>query len=407
MKKLMLLLVLVCMFVGITAIPAVAAQPVKVVLDDENLTFDVPPTIISGRTLVPVRKIVESMGGDVAWNAKNKNVTINRDNTTVVLVINSKNARVGSTTKTLDVPAKLINGRTLIPLRFVSENFGADVKWDQLTRTVSIATPKSIDNSALEFLAQAFAKNREVKKSKANLVSNVKLTGVTPDGPLDLKLDIVGTMKSDIEALAFGFIGKVTAYQGVVGQDVNVDIIMKDGAIYFKDPQSGKWDKEDLNSEDSQAIKDALTQSQSIQVDYLTLFKQAQDTGDIRNVSFAGVKDINGNPTKAVYIELNGIKMADLLKKALANGQSDPAMTQNIDDALAAFSSDKIKLTFWIGTADNVIYGTDAEVRFAVQSPEGSFRAELSMHEIISDINKDQALVVPDVKDITDAEMPF
>ena len=110
MKKLMLLLVLVCLFVGITAIPAVAAQPVKVVLDDENLVFDVPPMIISGRTLVPVRKIVESMGGDVVWNAKNKTVTVNRDNTTVVLVINSKNARVGSTNKTLDVPAKLING---------------------------------------------------------------------------------------------------------------------------------------------------------------------------------------------------------------------------------------------------------------------------------------------------------
>lgn len=407
MKKLMLLLVLVCLFIGITAIPVVAAQPVKVVLDDENFTFDVPPTIISGRTLVPVRKIVESMGGDVAWKANNKTVTVNRDNTAIVLVINSKNARVGSQVKTLDVPAKLINGRTLIPLRFVSENFGADVKWDQHTRTVSIATSKSIDDNALDLLARAFTKNREVKKSRADLDSNVKLTGVTPDGPLDLKLDIVGTLKSDIEAPAFGFTGKVTAYQGVVGQDVNVDFLMKDGAVYMKDPQSGKWAKEDLSSEDSQAVKDAFIQSQAIQIDYLSLFKQAQDTGAIRNVSFAGGKDINGKPSKAVYVELNGLKIADLLKNALSNGQSDPGMAQNIDDALAAFSSDKLKLTFWIGAEDNIIYGTDAEVRFSAQNPDGSFRVELSIHEIISDINKDQALIVPDVKNITDAELPF
>ena len=87
--------------------------------------------IVDGRTLLPLRSLFESLGAEVNWNAKSNTVIATKGSTKVELTINSKTVKINGMTKTLDVPAKLINGSTMVPVRFVSEALGAEVEWNQ------------------------------------------------------------------------------------------------------------------------------------------------------------------------------------------------------------------------------------------------------------------------------------
>ena len=111
---------------------------VKVMLDGTQLSFDVPPQIISDRTFVPLRVIFEAMGAEVDWDGDTRKVTAVKDDTTVEMIIDSAVMSVNSEEITLDVPPQIVDDRTLVPARAVAESFGAEVNWDGDTRTVII-----------------------------------------------------------------------------------------------------------------------------------------------------------------------------------------------------------------------------------------------------------------------------
>ena len=125
--------------IGLAAQAAGAPGGVRVVLDGVFLDFDQPPVIQDGRTLVPLRVIFEAMGADVDWEDGTQTVTAARGNDVISLTIGRKAATKNGATITLDVPPALINGRTLVPVRFIAESFGAEVAWDDATQTVIIA----------------------------------------------------------------------------------------------------------------------------------------------------------------------------------------------------------------------------------------------------------------------------
>jgi len=100
--------------------------------------FDVKPFIQSGRTMVPFRALAETMGADVDYDGARSLVTMKKDDNEVKLTIGSKMAEVNGVVKELDVPAQVINGRTIIPLRFVSENLDATVDYYSDTQMVKI-----------------------------------------------------------------------------------------------------------------------------------------------------------------------------------------------------------------------------------------------------------------------------
>ena len=115
----------------------VAAAP-TVIFNQKQLSFDVPPIIQNGRTLVPLRAIFEAMGAQVGWDQATRTVTSHRGDTTIILAIGSTQPTVNGKLWPLDVPAQIMQDRTLAPLRFVGEAFGGTVDWDQATRTVNI-----------------------------------------------------------------------------------------------------------------------------------------------------------------------------------------------------------------------------------------------------------------------------
>ena len=124
----------------VTAAPAMAADQIAVFLNGNQISFDVPPLIINDSTMVPVRAIFEALGADVNWNNETRTVTSVRDGVTVTLTIEQSVMYVNGTPKQLEAPACIIDERTLVPLRAVSEAYGADVVWDGNTRTVYITS---------------------------------------------------------------------------------------------------------------------------------------------------------------------------------------------------------------------------------------------------------------------------
>lgn len=112
--------------------------PAQVVLDGVLQEYAQPAVIQNGYTLVPLRAIFESLGAEVEWEPTTRTVTATKGETTIELTINEAQAYVDGKAITLAVKAQTINSHTMVPLRFVSEALGAEVGFDNTTRTVTI-----------------------------------------------------------------------------------------------------------------------------------------------------------------------------------------------------------------------------------------------------------------------------
>jgi len=116
-------------------------------VNDNSQEIDVPPIIIEGRTLLPIRWVAEPLGAEVGWDGVERKVTITLKNTTIELWIDKNIARVNGIDTLIDptnpkVVPIIKDGRTMLPVRFVAENLGCKVDWDQDTKTVTITYPK-------------------------------------------------------------------------------------------------------------------------------------------------------------------------------------------------------------------------------------------------------------------------
>lgn len=140
-KKYIALLVLVAVsFLSVQAVgdaePAAAAD-VAIIIDGQNVPSDVSPTIVSGRTMVPVRVIGEYLNASVVWDNSTRTATITKGSTTLKLTEGQYSYTLNGTTNSLDVPVTIIGNRTMAPLRVISEALGAGVLWANNTVYVS------------------------------------------------------------------------------------------------------------------------------------------------------------------------------------------------------------------------------------------------------------------------------
>ncbi|HML36696.1 MAG TPA: WG repeat-containing protein [Bacillota bacterium] len=114
---------------------------IKVLIDGKRLDFtDTDPVIENSRTLVPMRAIFESLGAQVSWDAESLTATGTKDSIAVSLKIGDKKGYINGKAVDLDVPARIQNARTMVPIRFIAESFQADVSWSDENRTISIET---------------------------------------------------------------------------------------------------------------------------------------------------------------------------------------------------------------------------------------------------------------------------
>ena len=182
-----------------------AYMPVDLSVNDNYIRSDTAPLIENGTVLIPARAAADALGCDsVKWDQDSKTATLINNGTTIKITIGKSTALVNGTSKKLAAPARLINDRTLVPVRFIAENFDAHVSWDEKTYTVNIqksghSVPSSmIDTSYtkddLTWLAkivhaEAAGESDDGKIGVANVILNRVESSDFPDNIYDVIFD--------------------------------------------------------------------------------------------------------------------------------------------------------------------------------------------------------------------------
>ncbi len=150
--KIVLIMFLALAGFGIQCAAAENAAP-AVVMNGETIEFDVPPMIEEGRTLIPIRVISEKLEYDVMWEGATQRVEIKNGEETLELFIGQQTYLKNGAEKQMDVPAQITDGRTLVPLRLVAEEFGCTVRWLPDAYTAEIVKYETVTvSNAVELL---------------------------------------------------------------------------------------------------------------------------------------------------------------------------------------------------------------------------------------------------------------
>lgn len=120
---------------------AYAQNEIRIFLNGQEIFMDAAPVVEEGRTLVPVRFVLEAVGAEIGWNDSTRTVFVNMEEMSIELPVGNRTVRINGSSVTLDVPAKIIGNRTFVPLRFVTENLGAEVYWDEVGRAIYLQLP--------------------------------------------------------------------------------------------------------------------------------------------------------------------------------------------------------------------------------------------------------------------------
>lgn len=123
----------------VVATMCTSVNAVDLFVDTNKIESDTPPTIVDGRTLVPVAAIFNALGASMEWDAETRTASGVRGDVTVSIPIGSTTVYVNGEPQVLDVPAQIINDRTMVPAAFVSSALGCTVTWNDKTKTAAVA----------------------------------------------------------------------------------------------------------------------------------------------------------------------------------------------------------------------------------------------------------------------------
>ncbi|KAF5041732.1 hypothetical protein DSECCO2_519960 [anaerobic digester metagenome] len=143
------------------------ANEISVKIDNKEITFDQAPVSVEGRTLVPMRGIFEKLGMVVEWDNATKTITAKKDGKEIVLQLNSNEMIVDGNKVTLDVPAQAINGRTMVPVRAISQAVGIDVAWDKVNQAVVIGEGAKEINASTSEISKKEDVQQQVEETSA------------------------------------------------------------------------------------------------------------------------------------------------------------------------------------------------------------------------------------------------
>ena len=235
LKKCTSLLIALSLLIGMVAPVYAEDNAIRVQLNGENISFDVAPQMIKNRVMVPMRAIFERLGADVEWDGQTRVITATKDETVIKLSLNS---RYASITKNgvesqlqLDTASIVVNGKTLVPVRFISECLGKQVGWDAENKTVVIIDYGYFINA---LKAQApnfyeFAGNQygEVNTGEINGSSDVSFKY---NSSIDSSENVTGTVNTKLNAKINAENGSMDAVIKITGLE---DVLQGSGLENF------------------------------------------------------------------------------------------------------------------------------------------------------------------------------
>ncbi|AFC30878.1 hypothetical protein PM3016_4096 [Paenibacillus mucilaginosus 3016] len=218
------------------------AQPIGVYVDDEPVSFSVDPLLEDGTTLVQLRPLVEALGVELVWNAQDRTIRGTADGQSFLLTVDSGKAQVNGQEVTLEKAPRIVDGNTLIPLRFVSEATGAVVGWQGEKRTIFVYSGAFLEELGID---------RETALALLNsLIGGDLAAGNPAEDPAEApaKDPAGGSVPADSageaappagspSGLYAGWTVDVTGYCG--GLCWRYYYFMPDGKVYIREPENG------------------------------------------------------------------------------------------------------------------------------------------------------------------------
>lgn len=237
----------------IAALPLTSAFGISVTVDAEPLQVTTPPVMENGTTLVPMRAIFEALGMTLNWDDATKTATATNDDTEIKLTLGSTTAYVDGKATTLSVPAKSINGSTMVPVRFISEALGNTIDWNGEDQAVNVY---SFDLSQLKPDEQKFFR---ILTSSSNKLVNVgeKLQNMNED-------DIASGL-SHLRAISSSLSTSASQLEAMKLEDAELDKIRIESIAGFKG-MSSAVDKmvKAIESEDEAMMNQAVSEFEAI-----------------------------------------------------------------------------------------------------------------------------------------------
>jgi hypothetical protein len=200
LKRLLVITILTLTTLGFFACTAFAAPTVSIFVDGKQVISDVAPQIIQSRTMVPIRFVAEALGATVEWVAEERMVTIDKDQTFIKLYIDKKDASKNGQNISLDVPATIVNSRTLVPIRFISENLGCKVDWDPKEYKVIITSEKVQTDSSPSISAPS----NKVELTNATVDTVVKTPNMPAPGYTLIEVTLASTTNPKDWTVSYG-----------------------------------------------------------------------------------------------------------------------------------------------------------------------------------------------------------
>ncbi|MEK8132848.1 stalk domain-containing protein [Paenibacillus filicis] len=176
-------------------------EQIQVLIGGQRQAYEQAPVNSQGSVLVPLRSIFESLGATVEWDSLTQTVTARREGQTIVLTIGSNVAYVNGVAVTLSVPAQLIHGHTMVPVRFVSEALGGVVEWNEASKSVIIfqnkpEIPTSVESEKTP-VEEAVQEPSEPSTSSPILENISK--GIKAASDIVFVIDVTGSMGEVID----------------------------------------------------------------------------------------------------------------------------------------------------------------------------------------------------------------
>jgi|GEM_PF-4796748 len=189
----------------VAEVEVIEEEGITVFIDEQKINFDVPPQLINGRTMVPVRFIFEAFGLTLQFDEETGMITASKINeqtnetTYIILQINNTKAFVGDKEVELDSPAVLVDGRTLVPVRFIAESLGCQVDWNAEKQQVIITTAANTEEAKQENDTTETAVTDGEQSEDESVVTDGEESETTADDNADVDMDSDQEDNSDVD----------------------------------------------------------------------------------------------------------------------------------------------------------------------------------------------------------------
>ncbi|MFJ6264338.1 stalk domain-containing protein [Lysinibacillus xylanilyticus] len=342
MKKIWTMLLAAILIVPLVLQPvtAQAARGITIYVDGVQLKADQPPVMVQGRVMLPLRAIFEALDASVDWDRKKQTVTATKGGTTVVLKINSRVATINNKTVTLDVPAQIFSGRTMVPVRFVSEALGQDVDWNSRGQIVTINsdnpsnpdTPSNISISPASNVSgrdvsnQGDGRDLEVSFSKSStesLVDHYRVLVVKASKSFNQASALKVSASNYTKVSTTGSNRSITLSQS--SRDVDGDYIKNDQPYVIYVLAVGKSSYSSVLSNSSPKI--TLTNMSSVPEVTNVKISDNSDFGDGRDISVSFTRPQNDNNISNYRVFIVKSKDANNFSLTTANNLSSSYYT--------------------------------------------------------------------------------